>query len=116
MRIRWGIVSAGKISSDFVNAINTFPGKGDQVVAAVAARDRRRAEEFAKLHNVPTVFDSYQTMAKCDDIGKLLYLITYVLSFFLYLILFHSLVAITYGAVKISMPYSVGYLSSMLRQ
>lgn len=71
MTVRWGIVSAGKISSDFVNAINTYPGRGDQVIAAVAARDRSRAEEFAKLHNIATVFDSYQAMADSTGVvGK----------------------------------------------
>lgn len=71
MTVRWGIVTAGICSNDFVNAFNCFPGRGDQVVAAIAARDRRRAEEFADLHNIPTIFDSYEAMAKSTNvIGK----------------------------------------------
>lgn len=68
MTIRWGIVTAGKISNDFVNAFNTYPDKGDQVIVAVAARNKDRAAEFAKIHNIEKVFDSYQLLAVCDDI------------------------------------------------
>ncbi|KAM3967831.1 trans-1,2-dihydrobenzene-1,2-diol dehydrogenase isoform 1-T2 [Aphomia sociella] len=68
MTLRWGIVTAGKISHDFVNALNSYPSKGDQVVAAIAARNKGRAEEFAKLHKIPKVFDSYQSMAVSNDV------------------------------------------------
>ncbi|XP_063821313.1 trans-1,2-dihydrobenzene-1,2-diol dehydrogenase-like [Ostrinia nubilalis] len=68
MTLRWGIVSAGKITNDFANAFNTFPDVGDQVLAAIAARDRSRAKEFATLHKIPKVFDSYEDMAKSNDI------------------------------------------------
>ncbi|CAK1602241.1 unnamed protein product [Parnassius mnemosyne] len=68
MTIRWGIVTAGKISHDFVNAFNSYPNKGDQTIAAVAARDKSRATEFAKTHNIAKVFDSYQAMAASNDI------------------------------------------------
>lgn len=70
MTIRWGIVSAGKICDDFVNAMNSYPDRGDMVVAAVAARDRSRAQEFAKRHNIPKVFGSYIEMAKSKDVGE----------------------------------------------
>ncbi|XP_061709092.1 trans-1,2-dihydrobenzene-1,2-diol dehydrogenase-like [Cydia pomonella] len=73
MAVRWGIVSAGKISSDFVNAINSYPGN-EQVVAAVAARDRSRAEEFAKLHNISNVFDSYKAMAESSGVIDVAYI------------------------------------------
>ncbi|KAL4716972.1 hypothetical protein ACJJTC_012783 [Scirpophaga incertulas] len=66
--IRWGIVSAGKISHDFVNAVNSYPHKGDQQIIAVAARDKERATDFARLHNIPKVFDSYLDLAKSNDI------------------------------------------------
>ncbi|KAL0851002.1 hypothetical protein ABMA28_006895 [Loxostege sticticalis] len=68
MTLRWGIVSAGRISHDFVAAFNSYPNVGDQVIAAVAARDRSRAEEFAKLHKIGKVFDTYTDMAKSKDI------------------------------------------------
>ncbi|CAD0194934.1 unnamed protein product [Chrysodeixis includens] len=68
MTLRWGIVSAGLISGDFANAMNTFPDKGDQVIAAVAARDISKAEEFAKTYNIAKVFGSYEALAKSKDI------------------------------------------------
>ncbi|XP_032529065.2 trans-1,2-dihydrobenzene-1,2-diol dehydrogenase-like isoform X4 [Danaus plexippus] len=68
MTVRWGIVTAGKISHDFVNAVNSYPEKGDQVIAAVAARDPTRAKEFAKTHNIPKVFNTYEDMAISNDI------------------------------------------------
>ncbi|XP_013197064.1 trans-1,2-dihydrobenzene-1,2-diol dehydrogenase [Amyelois transitella] len=68
MTIRWGIVCAGKICQDFVNAVNSYPDKGDQVIAAVAARNKERATEFAKQLNIPKVFDSYEAMAASKEI------------------------------------------------
>ncbi|CAG4933725.1 unnamed protein product [Colias eurytheme] len=68
MPIRWGIVTAGKIAHDFTSAFNSYPGQKDGVIAAVAAWDRQKAEEFAKLHGIPKVFNSYEDMAKSDDI------------------------------------------------
>ncbi|GBP87685.1 Trans-1,2-dihydrobenzene-1,2-diol dehydrogenase [Eumeta japonica] len=69
MVLRWGIVSAGKISHDFVNAFNTYPQKGkDSIIAAVAARNPDNAKEFAKTHNIQHVFNTYEEMAKSQDI------------------------------------------------
>lgn len=33
------------------------------IVQAIAARDRARAEEFAKKHNIPEVKDTYEGMS-----------------------------------------------------
>ena len=55
--LRIGTLGAAMITP----AALTEPAKTneDVVVAAVAARDRTRAEEFAKRHNIETVYDSY---------------------------------------------------------
>ncbi|XP_063622948.1 trans-1,2-dihydrobenzene-1,2-diol dehydrogenase-like [Cydia splendana] len=74
MTIRWGIVSAGKIANDFVNAVNSYPEKGDQAIVAVAARDRSRAEAFAKTHSIPKVFDTYQAMAESEGVIDVAYI------------------------------------------
>ncbi|KAJ8736201.1 hypothetical protein PYW08_006857 [Mythimna loreyi] len=68
MTLRWGIVTAGKISNDFVNAFNSYPDKGDQEIVAIAARDKNRAAEFAKIHNIAKVFDNYEALATSTDI------------------------------------------------
>ncbi|XP_055917937.1 trans-1,2-dihydrobenzene-1,2-diol dehydrogenase-like [Eupeodes corollae] len=65
--LRWGIVSAGKISHDFVTALSTLPSDEHSVVA-IAARDKSRAEEFAKLHEIPNAFGSYEELAESKDI------------------------------------------------
>ena len=69
MTLRWGIVTAGRISHDFVNAFNSYPDKDDQEIVAVASRNKKRAEDFAKTHHIPKVFDSYEALAKSKDIG-----------------------------------------------
>lgn len=54
--IRWGILCAGKISSDFAKAIAITEGAE---VAAVAARSSAKAESFARSHGIPKAFGSY---------------------------------------------------------
>ncbi|XP_073512568.1 trans-1,2-dihydrobenzene-1,2-diol dehydrogenase-like [Phyllobates terribilis] len=67
MATRWGICSAGKISHDFVVALQTLPAQGHQV-AAVAARDLERAKGFAQNHNIPKVYGTYEELAKDPDV------------------------------------------------
>ncbi|CAG9135624.1 unnamed protein product [Plutella xylostella] len=68
MPLRWGIVTAANICNDFVNAMNSYPHKGDQVIAAIAARDPAKARAFAKLHSIPKVCQSYKALAESNDI------------------------------------------------
>ncbi|KAK1785082.1 hypothetical protein P4O66_018510 [Electrophorus voltai] len=67
MVISWGICSAGKISHDFTVALKTLPPEDHQVVA-VAARNLKRAEEFAQKHSIPRVYGSYDELAKDPEI------------------------------------------------
>ncbi|XP_032677284.1 trans-1,2-dihydrobenzene-1,2-diol dehydrogenase-like [Odontomachus brunneus] len=67
MATRWGIVSAGKISHDFVTAMSSLPSD-EHVVVAVAARDLSRAEAFAKEHNIQKAYSDYEQLAKDKDI------------------------------------------------
>lgn len=50
--IRWGILSAGKISSDYAKAIAITDGAE---VGAVAARSYEKAQLFAQEHDIPNV-------------------------------------------------------------
>lgn len=68
MALKWGILSAGKISHDFVNALQTL-NKHDHEVVAVAARDLNRAEDFAERFDIPKAYSSYLELAA----GKALY-------------------------------------------
>ncbi|XP_077947453.1 trans-1,2-dihydrobenzene-1,2-diol dehydrogenase isoform X2 [Gasterosteus aculeatus] len=67
MATRWGICSAGKISHDFSVALRTL-NPGDHEILAVAARDLHHAKEFAKKHNIPRTYGSYDELAKDPDI------------------------------------------------
>ncbi|CAJ2508717.1 Uu.00g137430.m01.CDS01 [Anthostomella pinea] len=56
--IKFGILGAAKIAP--MAMINPAKSHPEVVVQAIAARDRARAEEFAKKHGVPDVRDTYQ--------------------------------------------------------
>ena len=58
--IRWGICSAGHIAAKFVTAITAVR---DAEVTTVAARDERRAAEFAAAHGIPRSIGSYAQLA-----------------------------------------------------
>ena len=60
-------MGAGKISHDFLTAMETLPG-GDHRVVAVASRDKERAQEFATKHKVEKVLETYDDLAKDDDV------------------------------------------------
>ncbi|KAB0804934.1 hypothetical protein PPYR_01904 [Photinus pyralis] len=67
MALRWGIVSAGRISNDFTCALQTHPEAHHKVVA-VAARKLGDAQEFATRHNIPKAYGSYEDLAKDKDV------------------------------------------------
>ncbi|KAM5132180.1 uncharacterized protein ACMZJ9_018960 [Mantella aurantiaca] len=67
MATRWGICAAGKISNDFMVALQTLPAQDHQAVA-IAAKDQKRAKEFAKTHSIPKVYGSYEELAKDPNI------------------------------------------------
>jgi dihydrodiol dehydrogenase / D-xylose 1-dehydrogenase (NADP) len=51
---KWGIASAGLISHDFANALICLSPE-DHKIVAVAAREKGKAEEFAKDFDIPKV-------------------------------------------------------------
>ncbi|XP_055595256.1 trans-1,2-dihydrobenzene-1,2-diol dehydrogenase-like [Uranotaenia lowii] len=65
--LRWGIISAGKISHDFTNALSTWP-KEDHQVVAVSARKLDDAQKFAKLHGIAKAYEGYESLAKDADV------------------------------------------------
>lgn len=67
MATRWGICSAGKISHDFTVALKTLPPEDHQVVA-VAARKLDDAQSFAKKHDIPHTYGSYEEMSRDPNI------------------------------------------------
>ncbi|XP_025207021.1 trans-1,2-dihydrobenzene-1,2-diol dehydrogenase-like [Melanaphis sacchari] len=61
MATKWGILSASKISHDFVLALETLSVE-DHKVVAVAAKDKSRAKDFAVDFKIPTYYGSYEEL------------------------------------------------------
>lgn len=59
-KLRWGIISTAKIGRQFL--IPAMHDSEYSEVAAVASRDRRRGETFAKENRIPRVHDSYEAL------------------------------------------------------
>lgn len=60
--LRWGIAGAGKISTDFVSAVNADSSDKHQFVA-VASRSLETASQFAFARNIPKAYGSYLELA-----------------------------------------------------
>eukprot|EP01121_Diplochlamys_sp_Union-15-3_P017790 TRINITY_DN633_c0_g1_i1.p1 TRINITY_DN633_c0_g1~~TRINITY_DN633_c0_g1_i1.p1 ORF type:complete len:347 (-),score=57.75 TRINITY_DN633_c0_g1_i1:6-1010(-) len=63
--VRWGILTVGKISWDFVSSLSFIP---EAKVVACAARDKDRAEEFAKQFSIPKAYSDYEKLAEDPDV------------------------------------------------
>jgi predicted dehydrogenase len=64
--IRIGLIGASRIAGPAV----VIPARDndDVIVVGVAARDRKRAVEYAKEHEIPRVFDTYDDLCVSEDI------------------------------------------------
>lgn len=69
--LRWGILSAGEISNDFVAAFHAYLSPNDHVIKGVAARNQNKADEFAKLHGISRAYKSYEELVEDPEIGKI---------------------------------------------
>lgn len=63
--LRFGIVGTGNIAHRFARAIAMVP---EAELAAVASRTREKADAFGDEFGIPLRFDSYEAMAKSDQI------------------------------------------------
>ncbi len=63
--LRWGILGAGRISSQWVMSLHACPGAS---VTAVAARDLSRSRKFAEQFDIPSAYDNYTDMVSADDV------------------------------------------------
>ena len=64
-RLRWGIISASAIASDWIKSLQDVPGAS---VVAIAARDQERAEAYARAHGIPKAYDSYKALCNDPDV------------------------------------------------
>lgn len=59
--MRWGILGAGRIASDFTNALRSVPSVR---VVAVASTSLDKAQHFAAQHEIPTAYGSYEQLVQ----------------------------------------------------
>lgn len=63
--INWGIIGAGNISSKFATALKDMENTN---IRAIAARDLKKSEEFAKEFGADIAYGSYEELAKDPEI------------------------------------------------
>lgn len=63
--LRWGILGAGRISTQWVMALQACSGA---TVTAVGARDIKKAREFADRFDIPSAYGNYTEMVSTDDV------------------------------------------------
>jgi len=66
---KWGVLSTGKISHDFVTSFLSLDPKEHKVIG-VAARNFESAKAFAKEHGIEKSFHTYEDLVKDESIGK----------------------------------------------
>ena len=65
MTVRWGIVATGGIAAAFARDLRLLP---DAEVVAVGSRQQETADAFARDHDVPRAFATYQDLVSDDDV------------------------------------------------
>ena len=63
--LRWGIISASAIASDWIKSLQEVPGAS---ITAIAARDMDRASAYAQAHGIAKAYDSYEDLCNDDDV------------------------------------------------
>ena len=63
--LRWGIIGASAIASDWIKSLQDIPSAS---VTAVAASDRARAIAYADAHGVSNAYGSYQELVDDPDV------------------------------------------------
>lgn len=59
-KIRWGILGAGKIANKFAADLKLV---ADAELVAIGSRDASKASAFAAQHGIPTIFNTYESLA-----------------------------------------------------
>lgn len=70
MILNWGEAGSGRISHDFVTAVQTFLPSTHRFVAVADQRSKADAERFATDHEIPKAYGDYLTLAQDDEVGK----------------------------------------------
>ncbi|KAK3606975.1 hypothetical protein CHS0354_018571 [Potamilus streckersoni] len=68
-KIRWGIISTAKIGTEHV--IPAVLASKDSELAAIASRDKAKAQKTAKQFKIPKAYGSYEELFKDPDIDAI---------------------------------------------
>jgi predicted dehydrogenase len=63
--IRWGILGAGKIANKFASDLRWVE---DAELRAIGSQDKLKGEQFAKTHNIPIVYNSYDALVSSNEV------------------------------------------------
>ena len=65
--MKWGILATGNIAKKFASTINQMSKENEQL-EAVGSRNIESAKAFAKEHDIPRYYDSYEALVKDQDV------------------------------------------------
>ena len=63
--LRWGIISASAIASDWIKSLQDVPGAS---TVAIAASDLERAKAYAEAHGIDKAYDDYEALCRDPDV------------------------------------------------
>jgi predicted dehydrogenase len=63
--IRWGILGAGKIANKFASDLRWVE---DAELRAIGSQDKLKGEQFAKTHNIPIIYNSYDALVSSKEV------------------------------------------------
>ena len=65
--MKWGIMATGNIAKKFASTINQMSNENEQL-AAVGSRHIDSAKAFAREHDIPRFYDSYEALVNDPDV------------------------------------------------
>ena len=65
--MKWGILATGNIAKKFASTINQMSKENEQL-AAVGSRHIDNAKAFAREHDIPRYYDSYEALVNVPDV------------------------------------------------
>lgn len=68
MALKWGFACAGKLSSDYLNAMTTLEKGRHEVVAIADPFAMNQAEDLAKRFNIPKIHGTFLELAKDPNV------------------------------------------------
>lgn len=68
MALKWGFACAGKITQDYLNAMQTLEPGHHEVVAIAEPMFIHQAKDFARKFNIPKCYSTFLELAQDPDV------------------------------------------------